>query len=237
MTPTLVGALIGLALIDSTSFGTLLIPIWLLLTPGRLRFGRIAIYLATVAVFYFGVGILLALGADAVLTAVRSGSIDLPQWPLRIGQLILGISIIALSYRLEARAARQAGQPGKIQRWRAKTMSGSGSARSLMNLALVAATLEVATMLPYLAAVGLIANTDLTWPLTGATLAAYCLVMTLPALVLAAARLLAHERIDPLLQRINNWLTKNSAKAIGWAVGGIGIWLTLNAAATLAFQG
>ncbi|WP_039822237.1 GAP family protein [Nocardia testacea] len=233
MTFTLVAALIGLALIDSTSFGTLLIPIWLLLTPGRLRAGRIAAYLGTVAAFYFGIGILLVLGADAALTAV--GAIDLPPVPLRIGQLILGILIIALSYRLEARAERRSGSPGKIHRWRSRTMSGSGNARSLMKLALVAAALEAATMLPYLAAVGLIANADLAWQLTGFVLAAYCVVMTLPAIALALARLAAHQRVDPFLQRINDWFTRNSAKALGWTVGGLGIGITLNAATVLAF--
>ncbi|WP_194836295.1 GAP family protein [Nocardia sp. XZ_19_369] len=236
MTLPLVAALIGLALVDSTSFGTLLIPIWLLLTPGRLRPGRIAVYLATVAIFYFAVGVLLVLGADTALTAIRTGSLDIPEFPLRIAQLILGLLVIALSYWLEARAKRRAGQPGKIHRWRTKAMSGTGSPRSLMNLALAAAALEVATMLPYLAAIALIANADLPWSLTGLTLATYCILMTLPALALAAARLIAHHRIDPLLQKINNWLTKHSATAIGWAVGGIGIWLTLNAAATLLFN-
>ena len=33
----LIGSLVLLALIDSTSFGTLLIPIWMMLAPGRLR--------------------------------------------------------------------------------------------------------------------------------------------------------------------------------------------------------
>lgn len=233
MTVTLVAVLIGLALVDSTSFGTLLIPIWLLLTPGRLQAGRIAVYLATVAVFYFGVGILLVLGADAALRAV--GSIDIPSAPLRIGQLILGALIIALSYRLEARAAQRAGSPGKIQLWRSRTMSGSGSAGSLMKLAVVAAALEVATMLPYLAAVGLLANADLAWHLIGVTLAVYCVVMTLPAMALAVARLAAHQRVDPFLQRINKWLSRNSAKALGWTVGGIGIGIVLNAAIALAF--
>ncbi|MEV6279461.1 GAP family protein [Nocardia sp. NPDC051832] len=234
MTVTLIAALIGLALVDSTSFGTLLIPIWLLLAPGRLRAGRIAVYLATVATFYFGVGILLVLGADAALSALSS--IDIPPVPLRIGQLILGALVIALSYRLEARAAQRAGSPGKIQLWRSRTMSGAGSAASLMKLALVAAALEVATMLPYLAAVSLLAHADLAWHLIGIMLAAYCIVMTLPAIALALARLAAHQQVDPFLRRINEWLSRNSAKALGWTVGGIGIGIVLNAAIALAFD-
>ncbi|MCM6775519.1 GAP family protein [Nocardia sp. CDC159] len=115
-------------------------------------------------------------------------------------------------------------------------MSGSGSATGLISLALLATALEVATMLPYLAAVGLIANADLGWQATGALLAGYCLLMILPALLLSLARLVAHRRVDPILQRMNRWLIRNSAKAIGWTVGGIGIGLALNAAVVLVVQ-
>lgn len=116
-------------------------------------------------------------------------------------------------------------------------MSGSGSAGALTSLAVLAALVEVATMLPYLAAVGLIAGADLTWPVAGATLAGYCLVMTLPAIVLTVARLTAHRAVEPLLRRINDWLTRNTARLLGWTVGGIGIVLALNAVARLLLEG
>ncbi|MEO3795574.1 GAP family protein [Nonomuraea sp. B10E15] len=60
---------------------------------------------------------------------------------------------------------------------------------------------SVATMLPYLAAIALIANSDLGWQLTGGVLAGYCAVMVVPATALAIARLAAHQRMDPPLQR------------------------------------
>ncbi|MFI0481501.1 GAP family protein [Actinomadura sp. 9N215] len=234
MSTTLAGALLGLSLLDSTSFGTLLIPIWLLLTPGRLHPTRIAVYLATVAAFYFATGILLTLGADAALQAARDAFSGVSPVLLRWCQLVAGVLVIVLSYWLEARARGQGDSPGRVQRWRARAMAGSGGPSGLMSLALVAAGLEVATMLPYLGAVGLIANAGMSWQLTGAALAGYCVVMTVPALVLATARLTAHAKVDPLLRRINDWLTRNSAKALGWTVGGVGIGLTLNAIVALA---
>ncbi|MFI0408344.1 GAP family protein [Actinomadura sp. 3N508] len=240
MSTTLALALTGLALLDSTSFGTLLIPIWLLLTPGRVRTGRIAIYLATVAAFYFCVGVLLVLGAGAALEAVREAFADVPPTHLRIAQLVAGVAVIAWSYRLEARARSRAGEPGRLQRWRTAAMTapegegvGGRGVRGLMSLALVATTLEVATMVPYLAAVGLIANADVTWQVTGGALAGYCVVMILPAVLLGAVRIAAHDRAEPVLRRINDWFTRNSAKAVGWTVGGIGIGMALNAAITL----
>ncbi|MFH8902287.1 GAP family protein [Streptomyces coeruleorubidus] len=247
MSATLALALAGLGLLDSTSFGTLLIPIWLLLTPGRVRAGRIAVYLATVATFYLCVGVLLVLGADAVLEAVRAAFDDVAPTHLRIGQLVLGLIVIALSYRLEARARSRAGKPGRLQRWRTAAMSGAvpdsegldgrdvrgGGVRGLMSLALVATALEIVTMVPYLAAVGLLANADLTWQAIGGALAGYCIVMILPAVLLGAVRIAAHDRAEPVLQRINDWFTRNSAKALGWTVGGIGIGMVLNAVIAL----
>ncbi|MGW0482702.1 helix-turn-helix domain-containing protein [Nonomuraea sp. NPDC003214] len=112
-----------------------------------------------------GFVMLLTLGADAALLAVRALGADVPATTLKLGQLALGVAVIAASYWLEARARRQEGEPGKVQRWRVKAMTGSGSTGALMSLALPAALLEVATMLPYLAAVGLIADADLGWQL------------------------------------------------------------------------
>jgi len=112
-------------------------------------------------------------------------------------------------------------------------MSGTGGYRGLMGLALLAGLLEVATMLPYLAAVGVLVATDLGWVTTTAVLAAYCVVMCLPALVLGAGRLVAHEWIDPRLHRLNGWLTRNSGKMLGWTVGGLGVLLSLNALGSL----
>jgi hypothetical protein len=65
MTLALGGALVVLALIDSTSFGTLLIPIWLMLSPDRPSARRLVLFLVTVAGFYFGVGVALLAGAQA----------------------------------------------------------------------------------------------------------------------------------------------------------------------------
>jgi Sap, sulfolipid-1-addressing protein len=236
VTVTLGLSLAGLSLVDSTSFGTLLIPIWLLLAPGRLRSGRIIVYLVTVAVFYFCVGLVLIAGADVALEGVRRAVAGIPPTPLRIGQFVVGILIISWSYWLESRARRRDGTPGKVQRWRTRAMSGTGSASALIGLALLAAALEVATMLPYLAAVGLIANAELGWQLTAGSLAGYCVVMIVPAVALAVVRFSAHDLADRLLRRLNDWFTRNSAKALGWTVGGIGIGVTLNALAVLIFE-
>lgn len=72
MSIVLLLSLVGLALIDSTSIGTLFIPIWLLLSPVGVRAGRLAGYLATIAGFYFVVGLVLVLGDSRLASAAGS---------------------------------------------------------------------------------------------------------------------------------------------------------------------
>jgi hypothetical protein len=59
MNTELLAPLVLLALIDSTSFGTLLIPLWLMLASDRPRPARMLLFLGTVAAFYLLLGIVL----------------------------------------------------------------------------------------------------------------------------------------------------------------------------------
>jgi len=266
----LAGVLVVLALIDSTSFGTLLIPVWLLLAPGRLRAGRVLVYLGTVAAFYLAVGIVVLLGAGAFLD--RFGD-ALDTRAAAIVQLLLGIGLFALSFRFDSkRAARRdarasaaapatvgalpagrgdatgvtrgttsAPRPGRLSRWRERALgieadaAGAGAEQArpsvlpLMGLALGAVALEVGTMLPYLAAIGLLTTSDVGWPATGGILAAYCVVMIAPALLLLLGRLVAARVVDPLLRRLDAWLTRNATDMTGWVLGILGVLLALNA--------
>ncbi|NDL58565.1 GAP family protein [Phytoactinopolyspora mesophila] len=231
MSGGLVAALAGLSLIDSTSFGTLLIPIWLLLAPGRIRPSRIAAYLGTVAAFYFVIGLALAAGADAALQAGQNALGSIPETPLRLAQLVLGLAIIALSYWLEARIKQRGDSPGRLQSWRSKaiTENRQGGTGTLTKLAVTATSIEVATMLPYLVAIGLLTAADLSPAAYGTALAGYCLLMIMPAVVLTVVRIAWHSKAEATLTKINAWFTRHNAKAVGWTVGGIGIGLSVNA--------
>lgn len=235
MSPLLVLGLVGLALVDSTSIGTLFIPVWLLLTPGKVRIGRFAIYLGTIAVFYFVVGVILALGAYVVfdeIAALFSASNDNPLF--RGAQIAVGVAVFWWGWRMgskKQRAKRDAARRGRLTTWRERAMTGNPAA--LATLAIIAAGIELLSMVPYLAAIGIMTAADLGVAGTGATLAAYCLVMVLPAIVLIAARQLAHTRVDPLLQRLNTWLNQHGSSAMSWFLCAVGIYLTLNAALVL----
>lgn len=73
--------LAGLALLDSTSLGTLVIPIALVVRSRRVDRGPMAIYLTTVCLAYLGLGIALMAGFDLISTAAaRLARTETAQW-------------------------------------------------------------------------------------------------------------------------------------------------------------
>lgn len=236
----LLGALALLALIDSTSFGTLLIPVWLLMSPGRVRVGRMLVYLGSIAGFYALVGLAILLGAGALsdtLSALSSNRAFL------IAQLVIGAGLVAWSFKLDPVGGRKPAEQvaatspagtaapsapgparaGRLSRWRERVLgSESGSGAALATLAVGAGLVEVATMLPYLAALGLIGTQGPGWPTSGLWVLGYCVVMIAPALVLTAARVFAARLVARPLGRLDTWLTKNAASTTAWVVGIVG---------------
>lgn len=219
MTVGLVAALAGLALLDSTSIGTLFIPIWLMLTPGRLKLSRFAVYLGTITVFYFGVGILIVLGATRLI-----GHLDSPvaSWI----QLVIGVFLFAISFRFDSKKKTNTGK------WQNR-INANGSAAALAGVAVLAGVVELATMLPYLGAIGMMSAADLRPAQIGLLLAGYCLVMIVPALVLLGARLALRSKVEPFLTRISTWFAEKGAGATGWILGIAGFLVARDAIARL----
>lgn len=232
MTPTLAGGLLVLALIDSTSFGTLLIPIWLMLAPGPVRPGRILFFLLTIAMFYFAVGMAVLLGAETVLE--QYGEI-LTSRPAFVAAFFLGVVLVTWSFVLERQAKQQkvtGRAPGRFSRFRSRAVGDHGRGLlPLVGLALLAGLAELATMLPYLAAIAALTAAGIGWPSSGAALAAYCTVMVLPAVVLLLLRLSATHRVTPILLRLEDWMGRNSTNALSWVVGILGVVLMVRTGA------
>jgi hypothetical protein len=221
MTPGLVAALAGLALLDSTSIGTLFIPIWLMLTPGRLRLSRFGVYLGTITVFYFVAGIAIALGAAQVVDHL-DGEVAL--WI----QLAIGVFLFAISFRFDSKKKSNTGK------WRER-INANGSVAALAGVAVLAGVVELATMLPYLGAIGMMSAADLSAGQIGLLLAGYCLVMIIPAVLLLGGRLALGERIEPLLTRISTWFAEKGASATGWILGIAGFLVARDAITRLFF--
>lgn len=240
MSADLLLALVVLALIDSTSFGTLLIPLWLMLAPGRPRPGRIVLFLLVVAGFYLVLGILLTAGALTLLDELQA---TMRATPFRVAQLVLGVVLLTLGLTIEPltrrgkerRAARRRrkGAGDRMHAWRARVVDGGGGSGALVGLAVTAAAVEAASMVPYLAAIGLIVSSGPAPATALAVLTGYCAVMITPALLLLVARLALHERVTPLLGRVESWLSANAREATAWVVFLLGLFVAGDALGAL----
>lgn len=225
------GVLLVLALSDSPSFGTLLIPVWLMLAPGRVRAGRILVFLGTVTLLYFVIGVLLLAGID-LFREPLGALVDATA--TTIAQLLVGVALFVLSFPLERRSGDS---PHRLQMWRDRVVGTDSNVTSLLAVALVAVGLEVATMLPYLAAIGIITAANESISTSLLVLAGYCMVMIAPAVTLLVARVVAHDAIEPALLKIDRWLRKNAATTTAWIVGIIGVLLALDAISRLGGAG
>ncbi|GAA0914326.1 GAP family protein [Nonomuraea longicatena] len=210
----------ALALWDSTSFGTLGIPLVLMLSSDRRQGGRLVVYLTTISVFYFLVGVALMMGLSVVME--RFGA-ALESQPAYWVQLVLGVFLFALSWKFDSKKQKKPWEP-KV-----------GGPLTMMGVALTAGLVEVATMFPYLAAVGLMTTAGLGAAQWLPLLAGYVVLMVVPMLVLMAGRALAGPRIEGMLERVRAFITRNAASAVGWTLAIVGFLIARDALVKLDF--
>ncbi|EWS81300.1 hypothetical protein BF93_17170 [Brachybacterium phenoliresistens] len=218
-----------LALIDSTSVGTLVIPLMMLVGsagPARRVVGRTVLYLLVIGVFYWVLGVALLAGLLPLLEAAQ-GLLDSPA--VTVLAAAAGAGLVVWSYRSDPAAIRKRGgdPEASSRRWAERVQRAAGSARLLIGLALLAGVVEAASMIPYLAAMGILADMEVGLGSGAVILAGYCAVMIAPALVLAGGRLIAGRRADRLLARVHAWAIRNAASAFSWAIGIIGVLILL----------
>ncbi|HLT63584.1 MAG TPA: GAP family protein [Pseudohongiella sp.] len=223
-----------LALIDSTSIGTLLIPVWLLLDPRQVNVSRLMVYLLTIAGFYLILGLVIVFAADFFLggaeipaetVATADGEPSESSW-ISVVQMLIGGWLFYISFRFDS---SKPGAMDRVNRWKHRTAEATNSPHFLMGLAMFAAMAEAATMLPYLGAMAMIANARLPAPLVVLLMAAYCIVMIMPALMLMLLRTLFATRIEPALIKVDNWISRNAESALGWTLGVAGFLIARDA--------
>lgn len=252
-TTALLGTLALLALVDATSMGTLVIPLWLLLAARRPPVARLLLYLGVVVGLYFLIGLAVLLGAGFLLDQVR-GALDSSAG--YVVQVAVGVLLVVVSYLVEpadggaARRARAAARAGETDMGRGADAPPAGSPRahewrsrimaspwSVVGVAVACVGLEVATMLPYLGAIGLISAHAPHLPAAAGLLAAYCCLMVVPALGLLVLRLVAAERVERPLRRLEAWAVRSGSSAMAWILGIVGLVLAIQGIGELARRG
>lgn len=228
----LLAVLVGLALVDSTSIGTLGLPVFMLAQP-RIRASAVLAYLGAIALFYWVLGVALHAGAGSALRVLEDGG---SSRALDQAQLALGVGLFLASFLFDGPIGRwrrerreRLGKVSAMQRWKGRLVGPDASAGTVIATALGAGLVEAASMLPYLAAIGILTANGIGVVSGAVVLVAYCVVMVAPALVLLALRVGAARVIEPLLGRINDWFSKRSGDLLAWTLGIVGFLLAADA--------
>ena len=269
-----------LALIDGLSVGTLLIPVFLLLHPGRVRVGRILLYLVTIAAFYLLVGLLFLWGL-VNLVDVASDFLGSPAG--LIVRLVVGVVLLIAAFVMptgeKASPAESASgtaplattgtqvspwtgmplrdatspptmtpppatggapagtdaspRPGRITRWRDRLLDPRTRGTAVMAVAIAAGLVEIATMLPYIVAMTMLADAGVSAPVRVLSLIGYCALMIVPAIVLLILRLVAAPLVQRPLERFAAWMERTGAENTAWIIGIIGFLIARSAATEL----
>lgn len=212
--------LIGLALLDSLSIGTLVIPLALILVWRSVRVPALATYLLTVAAVYFALGVAMLLGFTGLSSYVERIT-DTPVFPWIT--LILG-ALLAIYGIFAPDPVKPA--PGELPKQLNKPIHTS--VPKMIALGLGASLTEAATMLPYIAAMGIISDWDT--PIAGqvAAIAAYCGIMVAPTVILAAIALVAGQRFFPRLEKAVSRLQYEAKVTLLWIAAIVGIYMVVN---------
>lgn len=264
-----------LALIDGLSVGTLLIPVFLLLHPGRVHARRILLYLGTIAAFYLLVGLLflwglvnlvdvasdfLASPAGLIIRLLVGGALLITAFVMPTGDKSAAAASLSASLPASASVlpgtdlptaheasgssittpppapaavAEPRARAGRITRWRERLLDPRTRGTAVMAVAVAAGLVEVATMLPYIVAMTMLADAGIDTPLRVLSLVGYCALMILPAVVLLVLRLVAAPLVQRPLERIAAWMERTGAENTAWIIGIIGFLIARSAATEL----
>lgn len=232
-----------LALIDATSIGTLVIPLWMVLRAKQHRnLGSAVLYLGVLGTFYLAVGLLILGGATWLQDIAAGGLLESPV--TRWAGLVLGAGLLTYSLSMNTRTAKALAAPvianagGRLHtpeaeplephregRWNKRLDLALGSRRGVALLGITAGLLELPTMLPYLGAIGLLSQSHFNATAQTTFLVLYCALMLVPGLVIIGLRALAGPRLTRAFDKLSGWLERASKESMAWVIGIIGFLL------------
>jgi len=231
-----IGTLAVLALVDGTSFGTLGVPLFLLARP-QVRVRGVLTFLGTIAAFYWVLGVLLFGLLATLLPSLRAIG---DSAPVLWGELAVGVVLLLASFLFDGpggrwrRARRErSGRPGRVERSSSRLAGPEQRTGALVALALGAGAVEAATMIPYLAAIGLLTASGVAVPAAAGVLLCYAVLMIAPALVLTGLRVLLAGRMEPYLTRMSAWFARRADELIAWTLGIAGFLVARDAVARI----
>ncbi|MFC4619576.1 GAP family protein [Camelliibacillus cellulosilyticus] len=201
------------ALLDTLSPTTLGVTVYMLLTEKERSISRIFVYLFTVALFYFIVGVMLMLGLDAVFQELSVfGESAL------FGNLmtLIGLGLLIGSFFAPKKPSSSPRKPK------------SKSMLAMVMLGFITGLIEVGTALPYFAAISMMTVAKLALNEWMPILVGYNFIMILPPLILMELHTLFKNRMQRPLKKIRETIEKRSGSTLSWVMFIAGIIILIN---------
>lgn len=224
-------SLLALALVDSLSMGTLVIPLVLLLKWRHVRVAPYGAYLATIAASYFLIGTALFFGMRGVMEIFSQVAVTAWfSWTL----LVLGAALFIFGVFSPNPVKKTAEEIMDAREQQAdQKIRQSAGLLGIVSLAVGAAVLEAATMLPYLAAIGIIQSLPAPFAVQLGVLGLYCLVMVAPAVLIGCVARLWGDRVFEKIFTIMPRLEYEAKVTLLWVAAIVGVLMVRNSAIQL----
>ncbi|MFO1441808.1 GAP family protein [Bacillus sp. Bva_UNVM-123] len=198
----------GLALVDTLSPTIVGVTLFLVLTDNKNVTSRLLAYLFTVVLLYFSLGIIMMLGLNFIMEAFTNiFQNKIFSW----GIFIIGVILFIASFFIPANKKSNIPKP--------KT-------QSLFSIIIIGVTtfiIEAGTALPYFTAIGLLTTIDIPFYQWILIIAAYNMIMVLPALLIFLGYKLFGKLISPTLVNLRNKISNSSSSALSWIMCIVGV--------------
>ncbi|WP_155593438.1 GAP family protein [Lysinibacillus cavernae] len=206
----LIGAL---ALLDMFSPAIIGVTVYILLVAKKNQIRLLLTYLITVALFYFSTGIFLMLGLHVLFDPIAN---LLSSYTARLIMTIVGGTLFIGSWLVPKKKAKGAPKPKALH------------VSAMVVLGITTSILEVATALPYFAAIGILTSNQLAFYEWLPLLAAYNLVMITPGIILLCLHLLFRGYMIKPLRKIQTLFDQSTSSALSWIMFFVGLILLIN---------
>ncbi|HEX9153713.1 MAG TPA: GAP family protein [Candidatus Saccharimonadales bacterium] len=208
----------GIALLDSINPSAILVTL-ILLKKERYP-AKILAYASGIFAAYFGLGVLLILGADTVLGIAITPT---ARTAFKFTELVVGFAL--LGYAVFARP--------KNGSYALKHVGDLTAAPKLFGLGVLVTVVESSTALPYIGAIGIITFANVSAIEQLLILFAYNLLFIAPPLLIMLFYRLWHKNATTKIASWQNRLASQDRNVWPWIVGAIGFLITRDAIAYL----
>lgn len=203
-----------LAILDTLSPAIIGVTVYVLLVAKKQQSRLLLTYLTTVVLFYFSTGIFLMLGLDVIFDPIAN---VLNNQSARLVMIIVGAILFVGSWLVPKKKTSGSPKPKSF------------SIGAMIALGFTTSLLEVATALPYFAAIGILTSNHLAFYEWLPIIAGYNLIMITPAILLLCLHILFKRFMNKPLRKIQALFDKSTSSALSWAMFFVGLILLMNA--------